>query len=110
MRRFFKAQVERAHSYFVYAEQGIPLLDKQGQAAVRAASTLYREILREIERADYDVFARRPVVSTPRKLRVLLRMALAARVPKLRGSARTHEIMTQSARMNSVLPPVSSAD
>ncbi|MDT8323002.1 MAG: phytoene/squalene synthase family protein, partial [Bacteroidota bacterium] len=47
MRRFIKVQVDRAHSYFVYADQGIPLLNRQGQAAVRAASTLYREILRE---------------------------------------------------------------
>lgn len=81
LRRLIAAQVRRAHSYFEYAEQGIPLLSRHGRAAVRAAARLYREILHEIERADYDVFARRPVVSTTRKFRTLGRMAAGSWLP-----------------------------
>lgn len=87
LRDMIRVQVERAHAFFEYAEQGIPLLHRQGRVAVRAASRLYREILREIERADYDIFAGRPVVSTGRKLRTLARMALASLLPAGREAA-----------------------
>lgn len=111
MRRFIRAQVERAHNYFDYADQGIPMLHRQGQAAVRAASALYREILREIERADYDVFSRRPVVSTGRKFRVLARMVLSSWLP---GSARVRHTVaqgdTRTQHFDADLPPLSSID
>ncbi len=113
MRSFIKAQVERAHSYFAHADNGIPLLERRGQAAVRAASTLYREILREIERADYDIFSARPVVSTGRKLRVLLRMQLLSFFPGRRSSRGdgTAAMRTRvHAQADPSLPPVSSLD
>jgi 15-cis-phytoene synthase len=81
MRRMLEAQVQRAHAYFDHAELGIPLLHREGRAAVLAASRLYREILHEIERADYDIFKRRPVVSSSRKLRTLGRMVAASWLP-----------------------------
>lgn len=86
LRRLIAAQVRRAHSYFEYAEQGIPLLSRHGRAAVRAASRLYREILHEIERMDHDVFSRRPVVSTSRKFRTLGRMAAGSWLPSTRST------------------------
>jgi phytoene synthase len=113
MRSFIKAQVERAHTFFAYADHGIPLLERQGQTAVRAASTLYREILREIERADYDIFAARPVVSTGRKLRVLLRMQLRSILPgrrTFRGGGSAAMRTRQCAQANPTLPPVSPLD
>ncbi len=76
MRDFLRAQVERAHAYFEYADHGIPLLHSEGRTAVRAASTLYRGILRQIESADYDVFQRRPVVPRLRKFGALASMTL----------------------------------
>ena len=91
MRRLIAAQVRRAHSYFEYAEQGIPLLSRHRRAAVRAAARLYREILHEIERAGYDVFARRPVVSTARKFRTLGRMAAGSWLPS--GLPPVHDAM-----------------
>ncbi|MCB2203658.1 phytoene/squalene synthase family protein [bacterium] len=109
MRRFIQAQVERAHSYFEYAEQGIPLLDRQGRAAVRAAATLYREILGEIERAEYDVFAQRPVVSTRRKLAVLLRMSLTARFGRA-AKAGAERKPDEDTLTGSSHPPVSTLD
>lgn len=111
MRRFIRAQVDRAHQYFEYADQGIPLLNNEGQAAVRAASSLYREILREIERADYNVFARRPVVSTPRKLSVLARLLFSFRLPGMKriGAAMQSDAPAAPSR-EPTLPPVSSID
>ena len=72
MRALIKFEVDRAHSYFDGALEGIPMLKREGQFAIDAAATLYRGILGEIERNSYDVFARRPVVSTSRKLGVLI--------------------------------------
>jgi phytoene synthase len=68
LRDLLAFQVGRAHSYFEKSEQGISMLTADGQFAVVAASRLYRGILYEIERNGYDVFARRPVVSTYRKV------------------------------------------
>lgn len=111
LRALIRAQVDRAHSYFEYAEQGIPLLHRQGRIAVRAASRLYREILREIERADYDIFARRPVVSTSRKLRTLGGMAVASWLPA-RGDTSTTATRMAAAGSQSEhpVPPVSSVE
>ncbi len=67
-----KFEADRAHGYFDKAAQGIPMLHRGGQFAIDAAARLYRGILREIEANNYDVFSRRPVVPTSRKLRTLL--------------------------------------
>ena len=67
-----KFEVDRAHRYFENAQRGIPMLRREGQFAVEAAARLYRGILGEIERNGYDVFSRRPVVGTSRKLRTLI--------------------------------------
>jgi 15-cis-phytoene synthase len=79
MKEFLRFQVQRAHSYFENAEHGIPMLEKSGQSAVRAASRLYRGILMEIERNGYDIFSRRPVVSSLRKFATLGSMILPSK-------------------------------
>ncbi len=79
MKEFLRFQVQRAHSYFENAERGIPMLEKSGQSAVRAASRLYRGILTEIERSGYDIFSRRPVVSRIRKFATLGSMILPSK-------------------------------
>jgi 15-cis-phytoene synthase len=76
MKTFLRFQVERAHSYFERAEHGIPMLHRSGRNAVRAASRLYRGILHEIERNEYDIFSKRPVVSKFRKFTTLGTMVL----------------------------------
>ncbi|MDT8324532.1 MAG: hypothetical protein RRA94_10490, partial [Bacteroidota bacterium] len=71
-----------------------------------------RAALREIERADYDIFAARPVVPTWRKLRVLLGMQLRAPF-SLRSSRRSVDEdpgIAGSAHADSTLPPVSPLD
>lgn len=55
---FMKFQIARADALYDEANQGIPLLHARGRFAVRAASDLYREILRKIEKQNYDVATR----------------------------------------------------
>jgi len=72
-----------AHTREVYrrAEPGLRMLEPAAQPCVRCAFTLYRDILGEIEAADYDVLHRRVAVSIRRRLTVagpsLLRTVVA---------------------------------
>jgi len=107
MRAFLTEQVRRAHAYFENADVGISMLHRRSRMAVAAASALYREILREIERSEYDVFSRRPVVPTHRKIRILLGMTLSrfhlgkrgnihpAQPRSTAGAASNHSSLTQ---------------
>jgi phytoene synthase len=62
-------QIGRARAYYAQAEAGIRLLPRDGsRRTVRLMSTIYGEILREIERHDYRVFGERRRVSLPRKV------------------------------------------
>jgi len=63
-----------AHTRRVYrvAATGIPLLAERSQPCVATAFRLYRAILDLIERRDYDVLARRAVVSRPRRLMMVI--------------------------------------
>lgn len=55
---FMKFQIARADRLYDEANQGIRFLDARGRFAVRAASDLYRAILRKIEARNYDVSVR----------------------------------------------------
>lgn len=57
--RFLAFQMSRARALYVSADEGVPLLQADGQLAVRVASTLYEAILDKIEAAKYNVFAGR---------------------------------------------------
>jgi phytoene synthase len=67
---FMKFQIERNRELYREALPGIKLLNWRGRLAVRIAFVLYRAILGEIERANYDVFAGR--VRTNRNQKILL--------------------------------------
>ena len=69
-------QAERARAHYAAAAPGIPMLPPASQACIRAAYHLYGEILDEVERAGWDVFARRAVVPRRRRLRLALRSLL----------------------------------
>ncbi len=45
----------KAESLYTYAQQGITLLPRNVQPAVRTASALYREIVRELARQQYNI-------------------------------------------------------
>jgi phytoene synthase len=70
-RTFMKFQIERARQLYKEAWPGIALLDKDGRFAIAAAAELYRGILDDIEKHDYDVFSRRAHVTKWGKLRRL---------------------------------------
>lgn len=70
-RAFMRFQIARARSMYAEALPGIALLNKDGRFAVAAAAALYRAILDDIERHNYDVFRRRAHISTLGKLRRL---------------------------------------
>lgn len=71
-----RALIQRADSLFELAMPGIDMLHREGRFGVRAAANIYRGILRQIERNGYDVFDRRAVVPTYRKLAIAVRSAL----------------------------------
>ncbi|HHW88110.1 MAG TPA: squalene/phytoene synthase family protein [Chloroflexi bacterium] len=70
-RAFMQFQIERNRRLYDEAMPGIGLLNPDGRFAIGAAAELYRGILDEIERNDYDNFGRRAFVPTGRKLRML---------------------------------------
>ncbi len=70
-RDFMRFQIERNRRLYEEAWPGIAMLDSDGRFAIAAAAELYRAILRDIERHDYDVFSRRAFVSKGGKLRRL---------------------------------------
>jgi phytoene synthase len=78
-------EIARARSYYRQAAPGVDLLHPASRDCVRTASTLYGEILDEIERSGHEVLARRAVVPRRRRLRVGLsgyrRAVLARRAP-----------------------------
>ncbi|MGI9103098.1 MAG: squalene synthase HpnC [Terriglobales bacterium] len=75
-RQLMKFEVERAREWF---ERGLPLakkVDPELAIDIELFSRGGREILNAIERQDYDVLTRRPVISKSRKLMLVARAAL----------------------------------
>jgi len=70
-RGLMQFQIQRARKFFCRAERGITALCPDARFPVWAALMLYRGILDEIERNDYDVFNRRAYVPSLRKLTYL---------------------------------------
>jgi 15-cis-phytoene synthase len=66
--RLLKFQIERAREFYSKAEKGIPLLNRDARFAVLLAARIYAKILDEIERQNYDVFARRAHTSFKQKV------------------------------------------
>lgn len=67
-RAFMQFQIERTRQLYDEAWPGIGMLNASGRMAIAAAAELYRGILSDIEKHDYDVFSRRAHVSTMTKL------------------------------------------
>jgi phytoene synthase len=67
-RDFMRFQIERTRQLYSESRPGIRLLEREGQLATGAASTLYSAILGVIEENDYDVFSRRASLSAWGKL------------------------------------------
>lgn len=72
-------EIERARSFYQKAERGIPLLAKDARFCVLLAARIYAAILNEIERQNYDVFAKRAHTTRSRKLSMIPRIWFSAR-------------------------------
>jgi phytoene synthase len=75
---FMKFQIERNRQIYQEALPGIDLLHWRGRLAVRVSYVLYKAILGEIERANYNVFAGR--VRTNRQQKIYLSLKALAGV------------------------------
>lgn len=67
-RDLMRFQIARTRDLYAQAWPGIRMLEREGRLAIAAAGSLYRGILEEIERNDYDVFSRRASVSAWSKI------------------------------------------
>jgi phytoene synthase len=65
-----RAQGQRARAYFTRGERLLPLLDRRARVCVATMAGLYRGILDEIERRDYEVLGGRVSLGPARKLAV----------------------------------------
>lgn len=65
---FMKWQIERNRAVYREALPGINMLDWRGRLAVRVSYVLYKAILNEIERANYNVYAGRVRTNYQQKL------------------------------------------
>lgn len=63
-----KFEIERARSYYLKAEKGVPFLERETQFTVLLALRLYSKIIDEIERQNYNVFKRRAYTTKTQKL------------------------------------------
>ena len=70
-REFMRFQIARNRRLYEEAWPGIGMLNSDGRFAIAAAAGLYRAILDDIERHDYDVFNRRAHVSKWGKMSAL---------------------------------------
>ena len=70
---FMKFQIERNRRVYKEALPGIKLLNWQGRLAVRVSYVLYKAILGEIERANYNVYAGRVRTNRQQKIYLSLR-------------------------------------
>ena len=70
-RQFMQFQIQRTRDLYEESWSGIKLLEPEGRLAIGAASILYRGILDEIEKNDYNVFSRRASLSLSEKLKRL---------------------------------------
>jgi phytoene synthase len=70
---FMKWQIERNRAVYREAVPGIKLLNWRGRLAVRVSFVLYKAILNEIERANYNVYAGRVRTNYQQKLALSLK-------------------------------------
>jgi phytoene synthase len=75
-RELMAFEIERARGLYRSADRGVALLPPASASCIRAARTLYSEILDRIEEAGYDVFTHRATVPTRRKALIAARLAV----------------------------------
>jgi len=70
-RQLLKSIADRAESYYQSAGQLLPLIDAESRPALKVLVSIYHQLLKRIEQANYDVFSERASVPTVQKLAIL---------------------------------------
>jgi phytoene synthase len=70
-RALLAAIAQRAEKFYQSAQELLPLIDRESRPALWVLVSIYHELLRRIERADYDVFSRRTSLPMAQKLGIL---------------------------------------
>jgi phytoene synthase len=104
-------QIARADALYEEGMRGIPAL-VHGRRAIAAASVMYREILRQIERDGYGVRPGRAVVSPARKASLAALHGVLGAPPSragapMRGPCRRRSVAASGAAPDTSRPPVS---
>lgn len=92
LRELLAFEIDRARSLYVDAAPGLEMLPPSSRPAIEAAFVLYRDILHEVEKNDYDVFSSRAHVATWKKLAAASRLGLD-RVPFAKVSPRMAQLI-----------------
>jgi phytoene synthase len=79
IRNALKFQIERVRRLQREATPGIQMLAPESRACIEAASELYCGIVDEVEKIDYQIFEKRAVTSTWRRIKVALPALIRAR-------------------------------
>ncbi|MDZ4698727.1 MAG: phytoene/squalene synthase family protein, partial [Rhodothermales bacterium] len=77
--------MEMAEEYFVSGRSGIAALNRSVRPGIEAAARIYREILNEIRRRDYDNLNERAYTSRAKKVQLLLFDTYERRKRRLQG-------------------------
>jgi phytoene synthase len=85
VRRLLAFEIARARELFRAAEPGIRLLHPTSRDCIRTAFVLYRDILDEVERNDYEVLNRRVRVRARRRAAVAVPALARARLARARA-------------------------
>ncbi len=72
VRALLAFEAERAYAHYAHAELLAPLVEPVGRPVLRTITGIYRALLDEIVRREYDVFTRRAAIPTWRKLLIAL--------------------------------------
>jgi 15-cis-phytoene synthase len=99
VRSLIAYEIARTRQIYHSARPGIDLVHPSSRACLRTATALYRAILDEIERADYDVFSRRVSVGLGRRLAVAGPGLAASWVTRARRPSQTQMVSVESTRL-----------
>jgi phytoene synthase len=81
VRNLLAFECERAREYYRKAEQALPRPDARGLIPARIMAAIYADLLRTIERSNFDVFRRRIRVRRPRQAMIAALTWLKIRLP-----------------------------
>ncbi|UCG03768.1 MAG: phytoene/squalene synthase family protein [Candidatus Heimdallarchaeota archaeon] len=76
LKALIRYESERARAFYRIADLGIEELPPAAAYTVKVASRIYKEILNEIKRLNYQVLSQRAIVSKFRKILIALRIRL----------------------------------